>query len=262
LGATIDTARKSAAAGRGDVPEHLRPVPVDSGARRQFSVSRLHGTLRTRKAEAVNDDDEVATAATTLDPLGLGTLVHAVLAELATAKDDSRAMIESLVRKHACVHLPDAGTELEEPIELIAALTATTRWASLRAAGHIHAELEFLLSWPPGNAAEVGVYIQGFIDCLYQGMSGEWRLLDYKTNRVTPESLSGVVESYEMQMLVYALAAERVLKQPLAEIVLHFLRGGHEHRFVWNEAARQKAVKLVSGALRSAADPNAVTARV
>ena len=42
-----------------------------------------------------------------------------------------------------------------------------------------------------------------------------------------------------MQMLVYALAVERILKRPPVEIVLHFLRDNHEHRFAWDEAARR-----------------------
>ena len=150
------------------------------------------------------------------------------------------------------MHLPDAGKSLDDPIELIAALTGSPRWAALRSAGEIHAELEFLLAWPPGNSAAGGVYIQGFIDCLYQGAGGEWRLIDYKTNRVSADSLPGTIENYEMQMLVYALAAERILKQPPAEIVLHFLRGNLEHRFAWNDEARAAAVKLVDSPARSA----------
>ena len=64
-----------------------------------------------------------------LDPLGLGTLVHAVLADLATGKDDSRAAVESLVRRHACVHFPSAVDGFDEATNLIAGLTQTPRWA-------------------------------------------------------------------------------------------------------------------------------------
>ena len=52
-----------------------------------------------------------------------------------------------------------------------------------------------------------------------------------------------------MQMLVYALAVERILKRPPAEIVLHFLRGNHEHRFAWDAAARQRVMELVNAAM-------------
>jgi ATP-dependent helicase/nuclease subunit A len=263
---TIAAARELAAAGKGEVPSLLRPVPVDRRARRQYSISRLNGTIR-RQVHAPHDftDDNAAPGAA-LDPLGLGSLVHAVLADLAGGKDDSSSAIASLVRKHACVHLPSAGNDLTEPLGLIAGLAATPRWASLRQAKCVHAELEFLLAWPPERAAADGPFIQGFIDCLYQDPAGDWRLLDYKTNRISPESLASTIEGYEMQMLLYALAVERVLRRPPVEVVLHFLRGNVEHQFVWDDAARRRALELVDAALESSqhaevpalADDNAI----
>ncbi|MGA2257670.1 MAG: PD-(D/E)XK nuclease family protein, partial [Thermoguttaceae bacterium] len=188
-------------------------------------------------------------------PLGLGTLVHAVLADLADGSDDSRPAIEALVWKHAWLHLPDSMQRLDEPIDLIVRLAASPRWASLRAASCVYTELEFLLAWPPGNHDPDAPYIQGFIDCLYKDRVGDWHLLDYKTNRVSPETLASTVESYEMQMLVYALAVERILKRPPAEIVLHFLRENHEHRFVWDRTARQRVMELVNNAMKSVLVP-------
>ena len=253
---TIDKARKLAAAGKGQIPEHLSPVPVDRAARRHYSFSRLRGTMH---ASAIppeiggRDWRKTNRAATVpaLDPLGLGTLVHAVLADLAAGSDDSRSAIEALVRRHAWLHLPEATEQLDEPIDLISRLAASPRWASLRAASCVQTELEFLLAWPPGNHDPEAPYIQGFIDCLYQDRAGDWRLLDYKTNRVSPETLAGIIQGYEMQMLVYALAVERILKRPPVEIVLHFLREGHEHRFAWDAAARQRATELVNDAIGS-----------
>ena len=251
LGKTIAMSRKLAAAGKGSVPEYLRPVAVDRQARRQYSVSRLHGTLRQqapRPTELTGDEPARAAA---LDALGLGTLVHAVLADLAGGKDDSPAAIQSLVRKHAALHLPDTGDELEEPLSLIGGLVTSPRWALLRQARCVHAELEFLLAWPPESADTNGRFIQGFIDCLYQDPAGDWRLLDYKTNRISADNLTSTIEGYEMQMLLYALAVERVLRRPPVEVVLHFLRGNVEHRFAWNDAARRRAVDLVDTALES-----------
>ncbi len=55
---TIAKAQKLAAAGKGDVPELLRPVAVERHARRHFSVSRLHGTIRQQTVATVGFDDE------------------------------------------------------------------------------------------------------------------------------------------------------------------------------------------------------------
>jgi ATP-dependent helicase/nuclease subunit A len=254
LQGTMDKARDLAAAGEGPIPALLAPVPVDRSARRPYSFSRLRGTMHPRPFHgAGREDDESFSAPPALDPVGLGTLVHAVLADLAEGGDDSRPAIEAMVRKHAWRHLPEATDELDEPIDLIAGLASSPRWVALRTASCVYTEIEFLLAWPPGNADAEAPYIQGFIDCLYQDSTGGWHLLDYKTNRVSPETLASTVASYEMQMLVYALAVERILKQPPAEIVLCFLRGNQEHRFVWDASARQRVLDLVNRAMEAAA---------
>ncbi len=266
LSKTIAKIRNLAASGKGTVPDHLRAIAIDRQARRQYSVSRLHGTLRQNAYEPVELADDGA-ASSVLDPLGLGTLVHAVLADLVAGKDDSAAARESLVRKYASLHLPDVD-DLEEPLRLIAGLTATPRWASVRQANCVHAELEFLLTWPPESSLADGsgngenkqqpinlrgsLFIQGFIDCLYQDVAGDWRLLDYKTNL---DSSDGTVAGYKMQMLLYALATERVLRRSPVEVVLHFLRDNREHRFSWDEAARQEAMMLVNDAIERSSQP-------
>ena len=236
---------------QGPASPYLPPVPVDLAARRHYSFSRLHGSLHRRELSQPMQGPGLQEDATPpLDPLGLGTLVHAVLADLANGADDTRRTIESLVRRHAGLHLPDSGDRLDEPIDLIARLAASPRWAAVRAASRVHAEMEFLLAWPPGNHSPEAPYLQGFIDCLYQDGGGDWRLLDYKTNRVSPETLASTVETYEMQMFVYAQAVERVLKRPPVEVILCFLREGREHSFQWDAAAGRRLIELVQSAMR------------
>lgn len=160
---------------------------------------------------------------------------------------------------------------MEEPIELIRRFVASPRAAEIAAATEVYAELEFLLAWPPdavgaavilphpvnrgGSAtatpttAPEGRYLQGFIDCLYRDAASQWRLIDYKTNRVRADTLASTSMGYEMQMLVYALAVERILHSPPAELVLCFLRPGLEYHFSWDAAARQRVLELVNGAL-------------
>ncbi len=52
-----------------------------------------------------------------------------------------------------------------------------------------------------------------------------------------------------MQMLVYALAAEKILKQPPVELALYFLRPGLEYQFDWNDDARKQVVEMVNQCL-------------
>jgi len=124
--------------------------------------------------------------------------------------------------------------------------------------------LEFLLAWPPngmsggwGRASaspHTARYFHGYIDCLYQDSNGDWHLIDYKTNDVAAADVARLARQYEMQMYVYALAAERALGRPPIELALQFLRPGVEHIFPWNDAARDRAYDLVNNAINAATD--------
>jgi len=247
----VEDVRHLAAKENGPLPKDLEPVPADPRARRQYSFSRLAGTLHARPAAvAVSEEESIVRPA--IDPLGLGTLVHAVLAQLGVSRTViSPDGVAAAVRRHAYRHLPDVTKGLDEPIELIGRLLASPRWAAISAAAERHTELEFLLAWPPGNTDPEAPYLQGFIDCLYRDAAG-WHVVDYKTNRTTVAEIPLVAEAYEMQMLVYALAVERILGQPPKELVLHFLRPGAEHFFAWDAAARKRAVAMVDEAISRA----------
>jgi YD repeat-containing protein len=94
--------------------------------------------------------------------------------------------------------------------------------------------------------------LRGFIDRLYQDANGNWHVLDFKTNRMT-HSVATLAAPYEMQMLVYALAAEKILASPPASLTLHFVRTGAEHEFAWDAAARRKVVTMVNDGIQAEA---------
>jgi ATP-dependent helicase/nuclease subunit A len=245
----VEKAQQMAAEGQGRQPRYLTPVLPDATARRQYSFSRLTGKLHARTAgirEGTPTGDPSAEPA--IDACGLGTLVHAVLEEIDFANPDD---VAERVRRLAEQHLSGDGRQQEESlaVKMIERFAASPRAAQLAGAKKVFRELEFLLAWPPGESRPDGRYLQGFIDCLYRDANGGWRLIDYKTNQVTAETLPAKAAPYQMQMLVYALAAETILKCPPAELLLCFLRPGLEYHFDWNATARQHAIELVSGAL-------------
>jgi len=249
----VREARQMADDGTARLPKYLDPIPADHGERRQFSFSRLTGTLHgtshgdTGKTCHAPDSQSEPPA---IDPRGLGTLVHAVLAEIDFREPGDPA---ALVRRHAERHLLEKGPidddALKEPIALVRRFLDSARSAQLAAARTTHAELEFLLAWPPDGTEAESRYLQGFIDCLYQDDEGRWHVLDYKTNRVNEATLDAVAAEYRMQMLVYALAAECVLGEPPVELALHFLRGSLEKRFSWEDADREQVAAWVGGQL-------------
>ncbi|MEX2111816.1 MAG: PD-(D/E)XK nuclease family protein, partial [Pirellulales bacterium] len=232
-----------------DLPA-VGPVPVDTSARRFYSFSRLHGQLY---RDAPTREGAESARSDAIDPLGLGTLVHAVLAEI----DFSRpADWQELVGLYAERQLLGAKSgEAQEAARLIAAFVESPRAAQLAAAARSLPEAEFLLAWPMDEQPEPRNLLTGYIDLLYQDDAGDWHLIDFKTNRVTDETVATVAANYEMQMLVYALAAEQSLGTAPRSLVLHFLRGGHEYAFAWTDEARRRAAELVDVAIASATAP-------
>ena len=247
---------------RNEVYQLARPVPVDLSAQRRFSVSRLSGQLQAIVEQPSSSllfaEDEQANdlIMPTVGGADLGTLVHQTLARIdfvavAKANDSSRQeSIRAIVKRCA---QSSAAAELFEPAaDLIIQFLQSPRARQLADAKKIHRELEFLLAWPPGENAKDGRYLQGFIDCLYQDAAGGWHLLDYKTNQVSASGAASLAAQFELQLGVYALAVEQILRQPPAELAVHFLRPTIDHRFKWDSAIRQRTIDCVNQAIEMA----------
>lgn len=67
--------------------------------------------------------------------------------------------------------------------------------------------------------------LQGKIDVLVKDPAGWW-ILDYKTDRVTADSVAEAVERYRVQMQLYRLAVETIFGVPVRRCVLYFLAPG------------------------------------
>jgi ATP-dependent helicase/nuclease subunit A len=222
------------------------PIAADPAARRQFSFSRLSGTLH-RKYERL--DQAAVGGASSPDPRGLGTLVHAVLAAMTFSES---AGAGDLVEHFAEQHLPDAPAQVAEAVKMIERFAASPRARHIAQAQASHAEVEFLLAWPAAGASLEKVALRGYLDRLYQDADGDWHVLDFKTNQVGAAGVASLAAAYEMQMYVYALATERILKSLPASLTLHFLRTGEEFSFTWNDAARVRVERMVSDAMAAA----------
>ncbi len=251
-----DQAEADSRAGRFRIPEFWQPVPLDLGARRAFSFSRISGAISPMPAVVEEGlAAEPAIRIGTADPLGLGTLVHAVLAEIDFSRPE---MLEQVVTRLGEHHLPGAADQWEEAREMLARFLAEPCAARITASRCLHREAEFLLAWPPDgpvvlgmhdsarHAAGEGRYIEGFIDCLYQDAGGRWHLIDYKTNHVTEATLDAVVAVYEPQLWLYATAAQLVLGEWPASVSLNFLRPGVERAIEWDAPARATMVERIN----------------
>jgi ATP-dependent helicase/nuclease subunit A len=99
-------------------------------------------------------------------------------------------------------------------------------------ASAVKRELPFTMAVPAGQIypdipADNGdkVLVQGVIDCLIEEGDG-LVLIDYKTDRVTPETIAALTAGYRGQMNLYARAVETVLNRPVRERYLYFFAAG------------------------------------
>lgn len=220
-------------------------LPVDRAARRQYSFSRLAGTLHRRfDREDTAEDPSVSK----VDARGLGTLVHAVLAAA-----DHRGQVDyaKLVQLHAERHLPAGSSEIAAAVEMLQRFADSARARQLASADELHAEVEFLMAWPPAVVPRKTL-ISGFLDLLYRDAAKDWHILDFKTNQIGKRGPSQQAAGYEMQMLLYGLAAERILGVAPRSLTLHFLRTGDEYTFAWDDRARSRVVDLIDQGIAAA----------
>jgi ATP-dependent helicase/nuclease subunit A len=246
--------RALAATQAGELPRGLDPIEADRRARRRFSFSQLTGMLQS-SSEAVGEwldqlSPETLIASRTMsEAQEFGALVHAVMERVDFREPSGvREWCEFLAPQFVGGDRERAATDAAE---MIGRFLQSPRASELAAAKVVRPELEFVLPWPPGAGGPEGRYFHGYIDCLYQDAAGAWRLLDYKTNRVTAGNVPEMANRYELQMLVYVMACEAALGQPLAECAIQWLHSGKEHSFCWDAAERRRGVERLTAAIES-----------
>ncbi len=259
--------RQTLSDGKGRVPVEVAPVPVDGAARRRFSFSRLTGGLVEKSPGVATPGLEIATpglehdpadhesSSTTLDPRGLGTLVHAVLERVDfRSPTDIKGLCEYLAPQHL---EQQADAAAAEAAAMVDQFLGSARAQQIAQAKIVRKEVEFVVPWsvkgpwPIEEERFAGRYLHGFIDCLYQDAAGGWYLLDYKTNNVRAENIADAAEHYRMQMYVYGLACRQALGREPSECVLHFLRPGVDFAFPWDDANQRDMAAKIDAAIEA-----------
>jgi RecB family exonuclease len=82
--------------------------------------------------------------------------------------------------------------------------------------GRVESEVEFV--YHTGTMP-----LRGRMDKLIISGDGQATIVDFKTNRITPEQVEEVAGEYELQMRTYALAARRALRLKEVRAELYFL---------------------------------------
>jgi len=116
--------------------------------------------------------------------------------------------------------LPAIAGDLQQ---MINSFKSQELWGRLTGAKECFRELDFALRLGPAA-------LRGQIDMLYVDAGGSGHIVDYKSDRLDgDEDLDDHCRRYELQMLIYALAAQAHLSAPPANATLYFLRSGRAH---------------------------------
>lgn len=158
-----------------------------------------------------------------------GTAVHLVMEHLDLSETDEsgvRGRIEELVRRRLLT--PEQGEAADAAV--IARFLQSPLAARIRAGANLRREYRFSIlraarDFDPSAAAEDRVLLQGVVDCFFEEPEGVV-VLDFKTDRVTAETLEERREHYRPQLEAYAAALSRILEKPVKEKLLYFFSTG------------------------------------
>jgi RecB family exonuclease len=174
-----------------------------------------------------------------LDPLRLGTLLHRCM-EL--YRPGERVCPRSLLSRAGSEFDGDP-TVLEAIEPLLAGILAQAGESGLdemlAGADRVHRELDFVSRLGPAE-------LRGQIDLLCRDAEGQWRLIDYKSDRLDGANPESHGRAYRLQLAVYADAARRFLGAPVAAAGLYFLRSGQWAWLSQAESALSEADRVVA----------------
>ncbi len=164
-----------------------------------------------------------------LSPTDLGTSLHLALEHLVL--QNSRELASDLQRIFA-TQIPQPSADIVLAVtRRLNVLQSSPAWDDLLNARACWRELDFLLSWPVPRASQIdgADLIRGKIDCLYQAADGKWIVRDYKTLPWQVIPAADAWEPYRIQMVLYALAVERMFGELPDRVELVFI-GRHVYR--------------------------------
>jgi len=219
---------------------------VDSARKRGYVVpSQLahHDMFVAQKPEDNADSTEWNTARRGRGGTDLGSAVHAVLQDVDFG---DLSTLDELVRLSADAYsMPDeiknitrlVRNVLESPV--VAGATSQNSWRE---------------AWVAAEIAD-GLEVEGSIDLIIQNADGTVTIIDYKTDRVSGESLIQRAKGYEPQLAGYALIVEKLglpgmANMKVKDAVLVFADGGpggtaYEHRIDDLDAAKATAIDKI-----------------
>jgi len=167
-----------------------------------------------------------------MTPAERGTLMHLVLQHLDLGKPCDVQGIAQQVDDMVARGLLSGDERRSLSLESLAWLFTTELGQRLlQTPDRVQREVPFVLGIPPDRvvpdlACESGddevVLVRGMIDCVLRVDEGD-EVIDFKTDAIGRDELSGRVDLYRPQIQIYAEAVQRIWQRPVARSWLAFL---------------------------------------
>ena len=180
-----------------------------------------------------------------LDAATVGTLYHRCMEQLDfAAPQAARSLVQRAAGQMGLAETADVDALSEQLEAMLAEFRSQPLWPELTGARRLYPELDFMLTVGPAR-------LRGQIDLLYEAADGAWHIVDYKSDHVAPGEVAERARRYELQMLVYAMAAERHLANcfpsaGLAGATLCFLRAAAVYRIEFDASVRARIADRVA----------------
>ncbi len=170
-----------------------------------------------------------------------GTIYHRVM-ELMTLNSPRGVIREDFLEK---IVSPLTAVEKDEIRASSAAFWKSPLGLSVKKASSCHPELPFIFKTPCG-------ILKGQIDLAYRD-AGQWVILDYKTNQITPSEAKKTAQGYEFQLSLYAFVFRELYGEVPARGILYFSTLKQAHEFIYTQESLKKVrEQLLAGFQRIA----------
>jgi ATP-dependent helicase/nuclease subunit A len=121
-------------------------------------------------------------------------------------------------------------TELDELLELVAAVTASELWERAARAELRCVEFPFSVRTDGGPGGESEEHLEGVIDLAFREEDG-WVIVDYKTDSGDDPQFAERYEEYGRQLRIYAASWEQITHEPVKERLIFWTSGRRVERF-------------------------------
>ena len=206
-------------------------APAKVTATQAAALEEEPGALLVREEESpAFQRPQFAQAALGLTAAQRGTAVHQVMQTIRLDRAATpSAVAQELARLTQQAFLTPEQAAAVDPGE-VAAFFASSLGEAVRGAAELHREYPFSVLAPaerflPDAPAGEEVLLQGVVDCWFATEEGI-TLVDFKTDRISPQRLEARGQRYRGQMAAYAYALEEVTGRPVTRRVLWFLHLG------------------------------------